>query len=445
MARVLVVDDEEGIREFIAEVLEDAGHAVTLARDGVEAETLLESRSFDLVISDLKMPRGDGMTVLRKAKSVQSDTEVVMLTAHGSVTGAVEAMKLGAFDYLQKPLSGPQELRLLVSRALERRAMRSTIERVAREATDTPPLSYGAPSMEPVVRALRKVATTDATVLFTGESGTGKEIAARTLHQWSRRVDGPFVAINCAALTETLLESELFGHEKGSFTGATSAQRGRIELADGGTFFLDEVGELKLELQAKLLRVVQERLLERVGGRRSIPVDVRWVAATNRDLLAMVNAGTFREDLYHRLAVFPMAMPPLRDRREDIVPLAEGILARVGASLKRGTLTLDDDARKLLVQNPWRGNIRELANALERAAILADGSVLRGEDFSLPPSTSDGRTSVLSGPVRTLEELEQAAIVEALAGADGNKRRAAERLGVPLRTFYDKLKRFGLS
>lgn len=445
MARVLVVDDEEGIREFIAEVLEDGGHVVTLARDGVEAETLLESRAFDLVISDLKMPRGDGMTVLRKAKSVQSDTEVVMLTAHGSVTGAVEAMKLGAFDYLQKPLSGPQELRLLVSRALERRAMRSTIERVTREATDTPALSYGAPAMEPVVRALRKVATTDATVLFTGESGTGKEIAARTLHQWSSRANGPFVAINCAALTETLLESELFGHEKGSFTGATSAQRGRIELADGGTFFLDEVGELKLELQAKLLRVVQERLLERVGGRRSIPVDVRWVAATNRDLLAMVNAGTFREDLYHRLAVFPMSMPALRERREDIVPLAEGILARLGASLKRGPLTLDDDARKMLVQSPWRGNIRELANALERAAILADGSVLRADDFAFPQSTSDGRTSVLSGPVRTLEELEQAAIVEALAGADGNKRRAAERLGVPLRTFYDKLKRFGLS
>jgi two-component system response regulator FlrC len=354
-------------------------------------------------------------------------------------------MKLGAFDYLQKPLSGPQELRLLVSRALERRAMRASLERVSREASDTPALSYGAPSMEPIVRALRKVASTDATVLLTGESGTGKEVAARTLHQWSHRAEGPFVAINCAALTETLLESELFGHEKGSFTGATSAQRGRIELADGGTFFLDEVGELKLELQAKLLRVVQERLLERVGGRRSIPVDVRWVAATNRDLLAMVDAGTFREDLYHRLAVFPMAMPPLRERREDIVPLAEGILSRLSASLKKGALSLDDDARAQLVQSPWRGNIRELANSLERAAILADGSVLRGADFTFPPSTADGRTSVLSGPVRTLEELEQAAIVEALAGADGNKRRAAERLGVPLRTFYDKLKRFGLS
>ena len=255
---------------------------------------------------------------------------MIVLTAHGTVDSAIEAMKLGAFDYLQKPLSGPAELRLVVRRALERRELLALKERATREDADDVPLSYGDPAMAPVEEALRKVARTTATVLLLGESGTGKEVAARMLHRLSERAAGPFVAVNCAALPDSLLESELFGHEKGAFTGAAQRRRGRVELADGGTFFLDEVAELKPELQAKLLRVMQERRFERVGGTQTIEADVRWVAATNRDLHALIEQERFREDLYHRLAVFPIELPPLRERPQDILPMAECLLARLG-------------------------------------------------------------------------------------------------------------------
>ncbi|HEV7557881.1 MAG TPA: sigma-54 dependent transcriptional regulator, partial [Kofleriaceae bacterium] len=315
MARILVADDEPGLREFITDALELDEHVVVAAKDGREAAKLLDERGFDLVLTDLKMPGLDGMALLRKIRSEQPETEVIMMTAHGTVDNAVEAMKLGAFEYLQKPLSGPDELRLLVARAVERRGLRDRVDGNDRHVEPAgPPLTYGDPAMRPVVDAIEKVARTNATVLLLGESGTGKEVAARAIHAQSPRTTRPFMAINCAALSETLLESELFGHEKGAFTGATERKRGRLELADGGTFFLDEVGELKPELQAKLLRVLQERRFERVGGSRTLEVDVRWVAATNRDLRAMIDEGRFREDLYHRLAVFPIKLPPLRDR-----------------------------------------------------------------------------------------------------------------------------------
>ncbi|MEM7587435.1 MAG: sigma-54 dependent transcriptional regulator, partial [Acidobacteriota bacterium] len=254
MARVLIVDDEEGIREFLAEALEDDGHQATRAEDGVAALGVLGRESFELMITDLKMPGLDGMELVRKARAQQPEMEVIVLTAYGTVETAVEAMKLGAFDYLQKPLSGPGELRLLAQRALERRSLLTLRERTHREAPDAPKLTYGDPTMAPVVAALRKVAATRATVLLLGESGTGKEVAARALHRWSERADGPFVAVNCAAISDTLLESELFGHEKGAFTGAAKQRRGRFELADGGTLFLDEVGEVPASTQVKLLR-----------------------------------------------------------------------------------------------------------------------------------------------------------------------------------------------
>ena len=439
MANILVVDDEPGIREFLADALAMDAHDVAQASDGTEALRLVYNRAFDLMLTDLRMPGAlNGIDLLRKLKSEQPDTEVIVMTAHGSVETAVEAMKLGAYDYLQKPIGGPAELRLIVARALERRRLRAKVE-VQRQSSAVPPLSYGDPVMQPVITALEKVARTNSTVLLLGESGTGKEVAARTIHERSARSDGPFVPVNCAAITETLMESEIFGHEKGAFTGASSARRGRLELADGGTLFLDEIGELKPELQAKLLRVIQERRFERLGGTRTIEVDVRWIAATNRNLEEMMAARTFREDLYHRLAVFPIRLPPLRERRRDLLPLAEALLARLAADLGRPPLRLDDSARERIQQGAWRGNVRELGNALERAAILAEGDVVRGDDLHV---TMAAPLAELGGS--TMEEIERGAIERALSESGGNRRRAAERLGIGERTLYDKLKRYGL-
>ncbi len=447
MARILVVDDEDGVRDFVAEALELSGHEVTRAGDGDEAARLLDRHGFDLVVTDLRMPGRDGMALLGKIRDEQPDVEVIVLTAHGTVDTAVAAMKAGAFEYLQKPLGSPAELRLVVGRALEHRtlvAAKVGVERARDGGGET--LTWGAPAMTPVVEALRKVAATSATVLLLGESGTGKEVAAQTLHRWSERAAGPFVAVNCAALTETLLESELFGHEKGAFTGAVSQRRGRIELAAGGTFFLDEVGELRADLQAKLLRVIQERRFERLGGSRTLAAEVRWVAATNRDLRAMIAAGTFREDLYHRLAVFPIRLPPLRERRQDIAPLAEGLLRRIGDELGRPGMTVAPEAIARLVAASWSGNVRELRNVLERAVILADGRVIEAAhlwiDAAVAPEATAGAANRLPGG--TLEQLERLAIEQALAETGGNRKDAAARLGIGLRTLYEKLKRYGI-
>jgi len=449
MARILVADDEAGIREFITDVLELDHHAVVEAADGAAAAKLLDERGFDLVITDLKMPRMDGMQLLRKVRAEQPEVEVIVMTAHGSVDTAVEAMKLGAFEYLQKPLSGPDELRLLVGRAVERRGLRDREAGAARATApgDGPRLTYGDPVMTPVVEAIDKVARTSATVLLLGESGTGKEVTARAIHDRSPRAERPFLAINCAALSETLLESELFGHEKGAFTGATERKRGRLELADGGTFFLDEIGEMKPELQAKLLRVIQEQKFERVGGTRTLEVDVRWIAATNRDLRAMIDSGRFREDLYHRLAVFPIRLPPLRDRHADLLPLARALLSRVAPELGRPVPTLSAGAERRLAGAAWRGNVRELANTLERAVILTDGDVIEEQHVWL----EDGGAAAAPGSggepgeLKTLAEMEKDAVLRALELVGGNRRRAAEMLGIGERTLYDKLKKYGVA
>jgi two-component system response regulator FlrC len=436
MARVLVVDDEEGLRDFIAEVVEDDGHDVTVAADGAEAATILAGTGFDLLITDLRMPRLDGMSLLRRARVEQPEMEVIVLTAHGTVETAVDAMKLGAFDYLEKPIGSPDQLRILVARALERRTLRAFRDRATRDTSSLPPLTWGDPVMQPVVDSLRRVAGTSTSVLLIGESGVGKEVCARTLHAWSARADGPFVPINCAAIAETLLESELFGHEKGAFTGATAARRGRIELADGGTFFLDEIGEMRPDLQVKLLRVLQDRRFERVGGSRTLQSDVRWVSATNRDIDSLRQSGRFRDDLYHRLAVFPIRVPPLRERKRDILPLAGSLLERVSREVGRTGLDLSDEARDLIVRSPWPGNIRELANALERAAILSESDVIRPEHLQIERPVG-ARLSATS-----LDDLERVAIEDALAATGGNRREAAERLGIGLRTLYDKLKKY---
>jgi DNA-binding NtrC family response regulator len=305
-------------------------------------------------------------------------------------------------------------------------------------APPPPRLTFGAPSMRPVVDALTRVAKTAASVLLQGESGAGKEIAARMIHQTSPRANKPFIAVNCAVLTGDLVESELFGHEKGAFTGAHARRKGRIELADGGTLFLDEVGELTPAVQAKLLRVLEERRFERVGGSTSISVDVRWVAATNRDLRAMVHEGTWREDLYHRLAVFPVTLPPLRERREDIVPLSEALVEQLSASAGSPRVRLAEATKARLRSETWPGNVRELRNVMERAMILADGPVIEPqhlwiEESGTMPNAADGMEG-------SLAELERRAIQQALSAASGNRQRAAERLGIGLRTLYGKLK-----
>lgn len=444
MARILVADDEEGIRSFLAEALERDGHQVEQAEDGAVALARLQRQSFDVLLTDLQMPEMDGMTLLTRVREETPETEVIVLTAHGSVSKAVEAMRKGAYDFLEKPVDGPAELRLVVNRAVERRRLKTREEGARRQRSKLPKLTYGDPIMKPVVDALSKVAKTDATVLLVGESGTGKEVAARAIHEQSARAEGPFVAVNCAALSDTLLESELFGHEKGAFTGAHARRRGRLELAEGGTLFLDEIGELKVELQAKLLRALEERTFERLGGTRTLRADARWIAATNRDLAAMIKEGTFREDLYHRLAVFPIRLPTLRERRQDIRPLAEQLLAKIGEDLGRPGLVLSEEIAVELQAGAWPGNVRQLRNVLERAAILADGSKI-GTEHLWHDATTPGTSPGISSEPETIEDVERRVIEKALDAVQGNRKQAAARLGIGERTLYDKLKRYGLS
>ena len=437
MARVLVVDDEEAFRLYVAQVLEMEGHQVEHAGDGAEALQAAERRSFDVVITDLSMPRVKGMEVVRRLRQDQPETEIIVLTSHGSVETAVEAMKLGAFDFIEKPLDGPEQAVMLVQRALERRRLLALREQTARQRSDDQDkvLTYGDPAMVQVRRAIAKVAPTDATVLLRGESGTGKEVVALAIHRGSRRSQGPFVVVNCAALPESLIEAELFGYERGAFTGATERRRGRIELASGGTFFLDEIGELRPEIQAKLLRVLQDGSFEHIGGRQKITADVRWIAATNRNLEAMMEEGTFREDLYHRLALFPIHLPPLRERPNDIVPLAEDLLEQMCRRSGRA-LKLDAAARDILRRHAWRGNVRELSNTLERAVIMAEGDTIQAEDLVL-----ERYSRPREKPAGRFEDAERAVLVSALEECGGNRRRAAELLGIAERTLYLKMRR----
>jgi len=435
MEAILVVDDDPGFRKLLEAILSGQGYQVQTAGSVREAVRLGATRRFQLVLCDLRLPDGDGLSVLRRFNEMAPATPFVMITAFGTVATAVEAMKLGAVDFLEKPLRSPEELRQLVRRVLSTPAAQPEPAGGANFAC--PPLIAHDPAMREVLELARKVAPTNATVLLMGESGTGKEILARCIHQNSRRADSVFLALNCAALAPTLTESALFGHEKGAFTGAIAQHQGVFERAHGGTLFLDEVGELDGNSQAKLLRVLQDRTFERLGGTRQIQVDVRLIAATNRDLKKMVEEGKFRQDLYYRLNAFPLEIPPLRQRPADIIPLAEHFLARASAALGKQTPVLSAGARQALLAYSWPGNVRELENMMERVAILSEGEV-QVENLPLPPGEPSER------PARW-KEIEKEAILEALRRHGGNRTRAAQELGISLRTLQYRLKQYGIN
>jgi DNA-binding NtrC family response regulator len=436
--RVLVVDDQPSIRRLLRRILEDDGYEVEEAKDGVDALALARVARFHLVITDLAMPRVDGMELLGAFKEASPETVVVLLTAYGTVPSAVEAMKRGAFDYLAKPLDEPEELRVVAHKAMTHFRLTCSAKALSDLGGKTN-LLYRSRAMTEVVRNLERLAPTDTTVLITGESGTGKEMAARLLHERSLRAKQPFVAINCAALPETLLESELFGHEKGAFTGAEKQRHGRFELADGGTLFLDEIGETTPALQVRLLRVLQEQSFERVGGSTTITVDVRVIAATNRDLSSLVAAGRFREDLRYRLDVLPVCLPPLRDRDDDVFLLAEHFLVEFGRKHGRPRTYLSEQAKEALRRYRFPGNVRELRSALERAVLLGRGDEIRESDLGL-----ENPTTMAVEPPLNLKDLEKEAIMRALEKAKGSRRKASELLGISLRALHYKLNEYGL-
>jgi DNA-binding NtrC family response regulator len=437
--QILVIDDDPGFRRLLETILRGEGYEVATASNKKVALHLCERKQYDLVISDLKLPDGDGIEILRWLRAHAPEIPVILVTGFGTVATAVEAMKLGAFDFLSKPLQNPDELRLLVRKAFESVSVRheSALYREEQSSRfDCGAIVAGHPKMARVVELARKVAPTNATVLLTGESGTGKEIIARCIHRNSPRAERVFVAVNCAALSPTLIESELFGHEKGAFTGAVTQHLGRFERAHGGTLFLDEIAELDPGLQAKLLRVLQEKTFERVGGTREITTDVRILAATNRNLTELVAAKKFREDLYYRLSMFPIELPPLRERGQDIIELARLFLARAARTLNKKPLRLTPEAEQVLLAYSWPGNVRELENLMERMAILCTETV---EADDLPITAT--------GPARPtlFKDIERQAILDALAANSGNRTRTARQLGISLRTLQYRLKEYGIT
>ena len=453
--RILIVEDEAAIRLALSGLLRREGYEVEQAENGEAALARLHGESFDLVLTDLALGAGaSGMEVLRTSREQHPEAPVVMITAHGNEKIAVEAMKAGAHDYVPKPFDN-DEIRLVVRRALERtrleRENRLLRERVDREWRFENLIGSGA-AMRRVFETIRKAAETDLTVLVRGESGTGKELVAQALHQRSPRRERPFVAVNCAAISRELVESELFGHEKGAFTGADARRIGKFEAANGGTIFLDEIGDMAPETQAKVLRVLQERSFETVGGNRAVTVDVRVVAATHRDLEAEVKAGRFREDLYYRLKVVEMTLPALRERLEDVPLLAQRFLDQVAERLHRPRKPISAEALARLVTHPWRGNVRELRNAIERAAVLASGDEIQASDFALDgePAVAAGDPLVLPGvPFRdakrhTVESFERAYLMKALREHGGNVSRTAEAIGMVRQSLQQKIRELDL-
>lgn len=438
---ILVIDDDRLIRSFISTILKEDGHHIEEAGNGRSGLEKLRTAEFELVITDLRMPDISGMDVLCEGRKIRPEARWIIITAYGSIESAVEAMKMGASDYLTKPFGSPDELRHVVRRVLKEVEQEQKLSLMSEELGKQyppPEMIFLGNRMDSIRRLVEEVAPTPATVFITGSSGTGKELVARLIHQLSPRKDGPFVAVHCAALPETLLESELFGHERGAFTGATSTRKGRFELADGGTLFLDEIGDIAPSLQVKLLRILQEREFERVGGTKSVSVNTRIISATNMDLKSAVAEGRFREDLYYRLNVFPIALPTLKERSEAILPLAEYFASKFGASFGKKISGFTEDAKAALLAYRWPGNIRELQNVVERAVILSSGLI---DKTHLNLETSLGATDGADG---LLKLGEKELIRKTLLETRGNRRQAADILGISLRTLHYRIKQYKL-
>lgn len=425
-AHILVVEDRESLRRMLERALQQEGYEVSVCADGEQATRKLAAESFDLVLTDLKLPGMSGIEVLRTSREAHPGLPVVVLTAFGTVGTAVEAMKLGAADFLEKPVEIEDLFQLVES------LLGEDEESAVFKLPGGPTIIGRHPTVRAALRLLDRVAKTHSTVLLTGESGTGKELFARALHGLSERKEGPFVGVNCAAIPETLLENELFGHEKGAFTGAHRRQVGRFEAAHGGTLLLDEIGELPLRTQSKVLRVLEERTFERVGSSRSLKADVRLVAATNRDLRSMVEAGGFRDDLYYRLEVFPIELPPLRDRASDIPLLAQHLVEAIAVRQGVAPRVLTSEAAGLLEHHEWPGNVRQLANVLERAMIVGEGPRLEAAELKALLSAESGRS-------------ERQRICDALDQSAGDKHRAADYLGMSYRTLLRRIKEHDLA
>jgi len=453
---ILIVEDKENLRQMLTAAVERMGFAVDTAEDGRQAQLKIKQRRYALILTDLRLPKGSGLEVLSYSRELDDSVPVIVMTAYGTIEEAVSAMKNGAFDFIQKPLD-LDHLRLLVERALEQeRIVRENI--LLREAVQQ---AYGFPeivsedeSIMNIEREIQKVAPTEATVLIQGESGTGKELFARAIHQLSARAKHPFVAVNCAAIPETLIENELFGHEKGAYTGADSRSMGKFELAHRGTLFLDEIGELPLQVQAKILRVLETKIFERIGSVQTQEADVRIVAATNRDLQEAVQQRRFREDLFFRLSVVPVTIPPLREREGDLRLLALHFLKKFGREFKKESLVLSESAFKLIESYRWPGNVRELQNCMERAVIMCEGSEIFPEDLNLAfhqnqtaaevPEGFDLSGSLSEASLRAMVLVEKAKISQALRQAKWNKTKTAETLNVGYKTLLSKIKEYGL-
>ena len=452
MGRILIADDHDALRRGLVRGLTEAGHEVDEASNGNAAIERLHESYFDIVLSDLKMGGSDGLDVLRTTKALHPTTAVILMTAFGSVTTAVEAMKSGAFDYVQKPFE-IEEMEVKIEKALEVKRMKNELDYLRHNQQDIyefDKIVGSSQALQRVLDMVKKVAKSNTTCLIRGETGTGKELIAGAIHHNSLRTSRNFVKVNCAALQENLLESELFGHEKGAFTGADKQRIGRFEQADGGTLFLDEIGDMSPNTQAKILRVLQEHEFERLGGTRTLRVDVRLIAATNRDLSAMVQTGRFREDLYYRLNVVSIEMPPLRERKDDIVPLAGFFIRRFAAELKKKMDGIEPDAQRLLMRYNWPGNIRELENTIERAMLMAEGHVIAANDLRLGELPTAGgsrdQASVVKIPPAgiPLEDVERHALVEALKMSNWVQKDAAELLSISPRVMNYKIKTLGI-